>query len=57
MKQRSARQFPMFFIQEADGIARADAEHFTQLGFTNGRLIENRERDLVVVLELIEVAS
>lgn len=57
MKQGSARQLPMFFIQKAEGIARADTEHFTQFGFAHRRLIENREGDLVVVLELIEVAS
>src|SRR5438552_14470989 len=57
MKERSSCQLLMFFVHEADGIARADAKHFTQLGFTNGRLIENGEGDLVIVLELVEVAS
>ena len=57
MKQRSARQLPMFFIHKADGVARADAKHFTEFGFTDRSLIENREGDLVVVLKLVEVTS
>jgi len=57
VKERRARQFPIFLIAQTDGIAGADAEHFAQFGLTDGSLIEDREGDLVVVFELIEVAS